>query len=79
MIYTSNDFINIFTANFLKSLEMKSTIPCGVVLFHLVLLIWLTPAQGKGMLANFMKQAETLQHRLYLASKVGDIGELMYM
>lgn len=77
MIYTSNDFINIFTANFLKSLEMKSTIPCGVFLFHLVLLIWLTPVQGKGMLANLMKQAETLQHRLDLASKVGDIGVFM--
>lgn len=73
---TSNDFINIFTENFLNSLN--STIPCGVVLFHLVLLIRLTPVQGKGLLANLMKQAETLRHGLDLASKVGDIGELMW-
>lgn len=78
MIYTSNDFINIFTANFLKSLQIKSTIPCGVVLLHLVLLIRLTPVQGKGLLAYLMKQAETLRHGLDLASKVGDIGELTW-
>ncbi|XP_062570772.1 complement C1q-like protein 4 [Saccostrea cucullata] len=29
---------------------------------------------GKSLLANLMKQAETLQHGLDLASKVGDIG-----
>lgn len=73
---TSNDFINIFTENFLNS--FNSTIPCGVVLFHLVLLIRLTPVQEKGLLTNLMKQAETLRHGLDLASKVGDIGELMW-
>lgn len=64
----------VFAATFCAFPKMKSKTLVCVVLCQLVVLTWLTPAQGKGLLSNLMKQAETLSHGLDLASKVGDIG-----
>lgn len=64
----------LFAATFSVFPKMKSKILVCVVLCQLVVLTWLTPAQGKGLLSNLMKQADTLSHGLDLASKVGDIG-----
>lgn len=64
----------VFAATFCAFPKMKSKTLVCVVLCQLVVLIWLPPAQGKGLLSNLMKQAETLSHGLDLASKVGDIG-----
>lgn len=64
----------LFAATFSEFPKMKSKTLVCVVLCQLIVLTWLTPAQGKGLLSNLMKQAETLSHGLDLASKVGDIG-----
>lgn len=66
MLYCSNSCI---------SHQMKSKTLACVVQCLLVVLTWLNPAHGKGLLSNLMKQAETLSHGLDLASKVGDIGQ----
>lgn len=63
-----------FAATFCVFSIMKSKTLVCAVLCQLVVLTLLTPAQGKGLLSNLMKQAETLSHGLDLASKVGDIG-----
>lgn len=64
----------LFAGTVFVSPKMKSKTLVCVVLCQLVVLTWLTPAQGRGLLSNLMKQAETLSHGLDLASKVGDIG-----
>lgn len=57
----------VFAATFCVFPKMKSKTLFCVVLCQLVVLTWLTPAQGKGLLSNLMKQAETLRHGLDLA------------
>lgn len=58
------------------SSTMKSTTLTCVSACVLLILAPTGPVQGKSLLAIMSKQAETLQHGLDLASKVGDIGKL---
>ena len=53
---------------------MLSAIPRNIV-FCVFVLGSLGLVQGRGLLANLMKQADALKHGLDLASKVGDIGK----
>lgn len=55
---------------------MKSTSFTCVLGCALLILAPTGPVQGKSLFAIMSKQAETLQHGLDLASKVGDIGKL---
>lgn len=54
---------------------MKSTTLTCLSACVLLILAPTGPVQGKSLLAIMSKQAETLQHGLDLASKVGDIGK----
>lgn len=68
-------FHNVKTLSFLiSSLTMKSTTLTCVSTCVLLILAPTGPVQGKSLFAIMSKQAETLQHGLDLASKVGDIG-----
>lgn len=78
----SSDLINIFflyqnffILNKQFNLTMKSTTLTCVSVCVLLILAPTGPVQGKSLLAIMSKQAETLQHGLDLASKVGDIGK----
>ncbi|XP_052711802.1 caprin-2-like [Crassostrea angulata] len=57
---------------------MKSTSFTCVLGCALLILAPTGPVQAKSLLAIMSKQAETLQHGLDLASKVGDIGSRTY-
>lgn len=54
---------------------MESTSFTCVLACALLILAPTGPVQGKSLLSIMSKQAETLQHGLDLASKVGDIGK----
>lgn len=56
---------------------MKPTTLTCVSTCVLLILAPTGPVQGKSLFAIMSKQAETLQHGLDLASKVGDIGRLL--
>ena len=50
---------------------------------HIVLCVFVLGSlglvEGRGLLANLMKQADALKHGLDLASKVGDIGKFAFL